>query len=734
MAKPDATDIELWDALERTAIAEFVRANGGLDMAIAEQGQNLSGGQRQRLSVARALLHDTPIYIFDEATSNIDADSENALLKTINGLAQTKTVIMISHRLSAVQHANTIMVLDHGLCVEQASHAELMQLNGVYAKLWNKQHELENFKGSQGSVVMTGEGTAPVHATGVGDDVPHCAIHETDNVPTRSAWGVMSRLIGLVKPLMPTMILAIFLGVLGFLAAIFITVLGVMLLMQIAEDSLTIAIPTGFGIIALCGMLRGPLRYGEQLCNHDLAFKILAVMRNKVFGSLRTLAPAKLEGKDKGNLVALITSDIELLEVFYAHTVSPVVIAFFVSLIMVIFIGTLSPILGIVALFAYLIVGVVMPLIAHKAQAHRGFSFRQGMADMNAFVLECLSGLQETLQYQGHEERSEQLAARMESLAPVEYGMKNIAAFQSALTGAVVMVLDLVMLGVALALYAAGSLSLTDGVVALSALMSSFGPVIAVATLGSTLQQTIASGNRVLDILDEKPQTSEIEGKASLTEFTGADAAGVSFAYGAEPILQDIDFSVKPGQIIRIAGKSGSGKSTLCKLLMRFWDTDEGVVSVSQRDIRSINTTDLRVLEGYMTQETHLFTGTLRDNIALAKQDAMDEEILAACHKASLTDFLDNLPQGLDTQVGELGSSLSGGERQRIGLARVFLHDAPFILLDEPTSNLDSLNEAAVLRALVEGREGKTIALISHRESTGCIADMTVTVERGRVS
>ena len=530
------------------------------------------------------------------------------------------------------------------------------------------------------------------------------------------------------------MALAILLGVLGFFAAIFLTVFAAYGLLDAAGVWAAIPVGAACVAVAVCGVVRGPLRYGEQLCNHYLAFKILALVRDKVFGKMRTLAPAKLEGRDKGDLVSLLTSDVELLEVFYAHTLSPAAIALIVSLGMVAFTATLSPLLALYVAFSYAVVGIAVPWASSKASGTGGREVRDAIGSMNAFVLDSLRGLRETLQFGRACDRAQELSNRMDSLIRVEERLKGRTAIAMAATGAVVLALDMGMLLASMHLVNYGMLDFGCAVVACAALMSSFGPVIAVANLGSTLQQTLASGARVLDVLDEHPQTEEVEGGVALEGFEGAAADHVDFSYGDAEVLSDVELRVEPGQVVQIAGRSGSGKSTLLKLFMRFWDVDRGEIEVSGRDIRCVNTASLRGVEGFMTQETHLFAGTVRDNLAFAKPGARDEEIMAACEKASIANFVRRLPEGLDTQVGELGDALSGGERQRLGLARMFLHDAPFVLLDEPTSNLDALNEAAVLRALSDNRAGKTVLLVSHRPSAAAIADVTYSVEHGRVS
>ena len=432
--------------------------------------------------------------------------------------------------------------------------------------------------------------------------------------------------------------------------------------------------------------------------------------------------------------MSLLTGDIELLEVFYAHTLSPAAIALIVSVVMVAFTATLSPLLAAYAAFSYAVVGIVVPWISSKASGTGGREVRDAIGSMNAFVLDSLRGLRETLQFGRADDRALELACRMSDLAKVEGRLKDRTAVAMAATGAVVLALDMGMLLAAMHLANGGVVAFGPAAIACAALMSSFGPVIAVANLGSTLQQTLASGARVLDVLDESPQTEEIEDGVSLDRFSGAMASHVDFSYGDACVLSDVDLSIQPGQVVRIAGRSGSGKSTLLKLFMRFWDVSSGAIEVSGRDVRRVATASLRQVEGFMTQETHLFAGTVRDNLAFAKPGASDAEIMVACEKASIAGFVRRLPSGLDTQVGELGDALSGGERQRLGLARVFLHDAPFVLLDEPTSNLDALNEAAVLWALADNRAGKTVLLVSHRPSAAAIADVTYSVEHGRVS
>lgn len=735
LAKPGATDEELWDVLRRCRIDDFVRAAGGLDAPVACEGSNLSGGQRQRLVVARALLHDTPVYVFDEATSNIDAQSEAAVLASIEELARTKTVIMISHRLFALRNAERIYVLEGGRVVQVGTHGELACSDGPYARLWAQQERLEELTASDAHPAFDALADEDrFSAQPVEKPASAVSAGERPQGHRRSHLSVMVRLVGLVKPLAPVMVLAVVLGVLGFLAAIFLTVFAAYGIVSVTGSWRVMGLLSACVLIGVCGLVRGPLRYGEQICNHYLAFKILALVRDRVFGALRRLAPAKLEGKGKGSLVSLVTSDVELLEVFYAHTLSPVIIAVVVSAVMLCFIGAQSVRLVPLAAVAYVAVGVVMPFVSSKTMGSAGRGVRDGIASMNGFVLESLRGLATTLQFGRADERAHELERRTSELARVERRLKGRTALWMAAIGAVVLFFDIVMLVVAMAMVTQGNLVFGKAVLAVTAFMASFGPLIAVANLGSTLQQTLACGERVLDLLDEKPQVDEVSDGADLGEFGGAALRGVDFGYAGEPVLTGVSVAVEPGSVVRIAGRSGSGKSTLLKLLMRFWDVDRGVVEVCGRDVRRINTASLRATEAFMTQETHLFAGTIRDNLVLAKPDATDAELMAALEKAALGELMERLPYGLDTPVGELGDTLSGGERQRLGLARVFLHDAPLVLLDEPTSNLDALNEAQVLRALADNRAGKTVVLVSHRASAAAVCDKTYSVERGRVS
>ena len=549
----------------------------------------------------------------------------------------------------------------------------------------------------------------------------------------RSNLNIGMRLITLVKPLAGFMFLAITLGVIGHLFATFITILGGYGVLNLAGFENTPSLKLIFTLVIIFAVLRGVLHYGEQDCNHYIAFTLLALIRDKVFKALRRLCPAKLDGRDKGNLISVITSDIELLEVFYAHTISPIVIAFFTSLIMSLFIGSFHPVLGVIAACSYIIIGVIVPSLASKIGGDDGNNFRTKSGNLSSFVLDSLRGLPEILQYNSGEKRLAEMDAQTDDLAVYEERMKKGAGINSAVTQSIILIADMIMLAAAYSLYTKGLVDFTGILIPVISLMSSFGPVIALANLGSTLQNTFAAGNRVLDILDESPVVEEVSGKKAV-KFKGAKVDDITFSYDGETILDHLTLDIPEHHILGIVGKSGCGKSTLLKLLMRFWDVKDGHILISDEEIQNINTSDLREMEGFVTQETHLFHDSIKNNLLIAKPDASDEEIISACKKASVHDFIMTLPQGYDTPVGELGDTLSGGERQRLGLARAFLHDAPVLLLDEPTSNLDSLNEAVILRSIHKERGDKTVILVSHRESTMKIAQNIFRVESQRRS
>lgn len=550
----------------------------------------------------------------------------------------------------------------------------------------------------------------------------------------RSNLKVMSQLVVLVKPLLGYMVIAITMGVLGFLCAEFITIFGGYAILEVLNFStgIPLRLSSIFVWMVVFAIARGFLRYGEQSCNHYIAFKLLALIRDRVFQALRKLCPAKLEGRDRGDLISVITSDIELLEVFYAHTISPIVIALIMTIIMVCYIGKIHWLLGVVSLMAYVSVGVVVPVVISKRSGNSGMEFRKQSGELSSFVLESLYGLNETMQYHFGKRRLDELTQRTELLSKQQEKLSRSTGFNQALTNTIILSFDVLMLVVAVFLLQSGSIQFDGVVISVVSMMSSFGAVVALANLGSTLQNTLASGNRVLDILEEQPITEEVSTQDRVA-FTGAECQNVTFSYSSETILDNFSIAIPQNEIVGISGKSGSGKSTLLKLLMRFWEVDQGEVKISNTNIDYIDTHNLRDLESFMTQNTHLFHDTIENNIKIGNLNATHQQVVEACKKASLHEFILTLPNGYETQVGELGETLSGGERQRVGLARAFLHDSPFMLLDEPTSNLDSLNEAIILKSIKEETANKSVVLVSHRESTMRIADREYSMHHGRM-
>ena len=549
----------------------------------------------------------------------------------------------------------------------------------------------------------------------------------------RNAFAVMARLIVLIRSLIPVMLLAVVFGSIGHLCAIALTVsaaAGIADIAGIAGQSALSAplrlLPYLLIAFAVC---RGAFHYAEQYCNHFIAFKLLAVIRHRIFAKLRELCPAKLDGKDKGNLIAVITSDIEQLEVFYAHTISPVAIAVAICACMTVFIWRGSAAAGITALCAYITVGALIPLVNAKLGKEDGLTFRNAFGALSAFVLDSLRGLDETIQYGCGKKRTEELEQKSHELTRTQKKLSKLESCQRAFTNLVILGFDAAVFCIMLRAFFAASRSLGSALVTTVALMSSFGPAVALSNLSNNLMQTLASGERVLSLLDEKPMVEEVWNGESVS-VKEAEVSHIDFSYGKENVLTDFSLSVPAGKILGIHGPSGCGKSTLLKLLMRFWDVQSGTVALSGTDIRRIKTDALRAGESYVTQETALFRDTIANNIAVGKPGASREEIIDAAKKASLHEFVASLPNGYDTEVAELGTTLSGGERQRIGLARAFLHDAPLMLLDEPTSNLDALNEGIILKSLKEKSNDKTVVIVSHRRSTLNIAHTVVGVQR----
>ncbi len=541
----------------------------------------------------------------------------------------------------------------------------------------------------------------------------------------RSGISIMGSLIGLVKPLWPLIVLAVLFGTAGYLCAIFLTIITGNILARGTAFSHLI------WLLLAMAVMRGVLHYAEQYCNHFIAFKLLAIIRHDIFAALRRLCPAKLEGRDKGNLISVITSDIELLEVFYAHTISPIAIAILTEGIMVGFIGSFHPIAGLFALAAYIIIGIFIPLWNGRKSGDIGMAFRNNFGNFNSFLLDSFRGLDETLQYGQGENRKQEMEEKSIQLGNMQKSLSQMEGTQRAITNMAILLFSFGMLFLTLYLQNIGAISFTAMITCTTAMMGSFGPVVALSSLSNNLNQTLASGERVLSILEETPMVEEvsvvsvqeIQQSVKNTKLTEASANQVTFAYEERKILENFSFQIHPGKITGIHGPSGCGKSTLLKLFMRFWDTNSGEITINGQNIKTIPTKYLRDMQSYVTQETHIFHDSIAANIAIGKPGATREEIIEAAKKASLHEFIMKLPDGYDTEAGELGDTLSGGEKQRIGIARAFLHDVPFILLDEPTSNLDSLNEGIILKSLQEEKKDKTILIVSHRESTMQVAD-----------
>lgn len=545
----------------------------------------------------------------------------------------------------------------------------------------------------------------------------------------RSNLKVVISLIALVKSMILIMLLAILLGVAGYLAAIFLTVFAGEIIIKIIDHQ---SFTSLFYLLIACGVLRGILRYGEQWCNHFIAFKILAMIRDIVFGKLRQLAPAKLDGKDHGNLVAMITSDVELLEVFYAHTISPVMIALIVSLIMIIYLANIHFALALLGLIAYGVIGIVIPIVIDRVSGDKGLEYRNDYGKYTSYVLEAVHGLRIVDQFARGNNRLEKIRYKSEMLNYQNEDLKKIEGRFRMISDIAVSLFSLIMLLLGYYLYSQKAIEFTEVILSTIALMSSFGPVLALSSLAHNLVITFASGNRVLDLLEETPQVKEnldgYDGKMGEIEIKD-----LSFQYEDEMILKNINLTIKPGEIIGIAGKSGSGKTTLLKLLMRFYDPSSGQILINGHDIKTWKSSSLIRLVSYVTQDTYIFNDSVKNNIKLGLA-ASDEEVIEACKKANLDDFIKSLPQGYDTMIGSLYQQLSGGQLQRLALARAFLHNTPLILLDEPTSNLDSLNEALVLKSLSENRQGKTIVIVSHRPTSLKICNRIIKIVRGKQS
>ena len=550
----------------------------------------------------------------------------------------------------------------------------------------------------------------------------------------KNGFVVMGHLLKLVTPLAHIMAFTITMGTLGFLAAIFIMVLGAMGLVNLLNFDTHLSFSGILTALIVLAVARGALRYLEQMSGHYIAFKLLALLRDKVFSSLRRLAFVKLQDKQAGQLVSLVTNDIELLEVFYAHTIAPIMIAFFTSAILLLVFGHLSGWFVVVALAAYLTVGVILPIITTKLAREDGRRYRELVGEMNDFFLDSVRGMKEIQLFGYAKQRLDEIQQRSQKIDTAFERIKDQEAKVRVYTEVAVSAFNIIMLFTGLILFSLDKIDFSAFLIGVILLMSSYGPVIALSNLSSNLLQTLASGERVLSLLAEEPELKDVESAVDLKEVSRIDVENVNFAYGEEQILSDVSLSVKKGEILGIHGRSGSGKSTLLKLLMRFYDPKSGSIKINGEILPNINTRSLRDNMAYITQQTYIFNETIEENIRLARRDATLEEIMEAAKKASIHDFILSLPEGYQTKMTELGGNLSDGEKQRIGIARAFLHNAPIILLDEPTSNLDSLNEAMILKSLLNVKAEKLIILVSHRQSTMAICDQVIGIENGRMS
>ena len=550
----------------------------------------------------------------------------------------------------------------------------------------------------------------------------------------KNGFVVMGHLLKLVTPLAHIMAFTITMGTLGFLAAIFIMVLGAMGLVNLLNFDTHLSFSGILTALIVLAVARGALRYLEQMSGHYIAFKLLALLRDKVFSSLRRLAFVKLQDKQAGQLVSLVTNDIELLEVFYAHTIAPIMIAFFTSAILLLVFAYLSGWFVLVALAAYLTVGVILPIITTKLAREDGRRYRELVGEMNDFFLDSVRGMKEIQLFGYAQQRLAEIQQRSQKIDTAFERIKDQEAKVRVYTEVAVSAFNIIMLFTGLILFSLDQIDFSAFLISVILLMSSYGPVIALSNLSSNLLQTLASGERVLSLLAEEPELKDVESAVDLKDVSRIDVENVNFAYGEEQILSDVSLSVKKGEILGIHGRSGSGKSTLLKLLMRFYDPKSGSIKINSETLPNINTRSLRDNMAYITQQTYIFNETIEENIRLARRDATLEEIMEAAKKASIHDFILSLPQGYQTKMTELGGNLSDGEKQRIGIARAFLHNAPIILLDEPTSNLDSLNEAMILKSLLDVKAEKLIILVSHRQSTMAICDQVIGIENGRMS
>ena len=738
-AASDAVDSRLWDTLERARIADFVRSQpDGLDMTIEPDAANLSGGQRQRIAIARALLHDSPVFVFDEATSSVDVESEELILATIRELVQSrsKTVIMITHRMANAEHADQVVVLEHGKSVETGTHAELMAAGGVYAKLFTTQADIENFGADHPQPAsLTASASGSGAAVGA---APAAAPAEM------STFQVIKRLLGEAKPLAGLMVAASTAGTIGHLAATFLPVFGIIAGFALAGNPVWGMSAAGaITAMIVCAVLRGLTRYVEQYLNHNVAFHLLALFRSKAFAALRRLAPAKLAGKGKGDLIAMLTTDVELLEIFFAHTISPVAIAVTTTIVYAIVAATLSPWMALALIVSHLIIGIIVPRFFATGVRNLGPAIRGAAGELDNVMLDDMRGLDEIIRFGRGEDRAQAIEDRTRALWRDHAKLSRVNGRFAGVGGLLVALLTSAAAGIAINLAGVNLYDIPALVAAFALLASSFGPTLALAALPANLTQTFASARRLFGLMDEAPAV--VETGTANSDYEGMRLDRVTFAYpgeGSEAILADFSLDVPQHGILGIQGPSGRGKSTMLKLLMRYWDPQRGQVTLSGTPLPQIDVHARRRIQAMMSQETHLFDGTIRENLLIALPESeirnggaagvLDARLREALAKASVLDLIDSLPDGLDTQVGELGDRLSEGERQRIGLARVFLRNADLVLFDEPTSRLDALNEAIILRSIHElskseqnADKGQDVAvvLVSHRESAMRVAD-----------
>lgn len=721
MACPGALESELRDALARAHVLDMVDAHPqGLDMRIEQDAANLSGGQRQRVAVARALLHDAPIMIFDEATSSVDAESERLIMRTVHELAEHKTVILVTHRLADAVDADAIAVFDHGACAETGTHAELMAQGGQYATMFRAQASVEQV-GQRARNCGIAYAPAP-------NAVEH-NVKQPGNAPSKRApmttFQLVRRLLGQVGDLRPLMVLACCFGTLGHLAATFLPVFGVMALCAAAERPVWgLSVGWAVALMVVCALIRGVMRYCEQYMNHNLAFRLLALFRGQMFAALRRLAPAKLTGKGKGDLISMVTTDVELLEIFFAHTISPTVIALATTVVYAIALLFLSPWFAVLLVVAHLLIGVAVPAWFARALHGVGARIRKQSAQLDDAVLDDMRGLGQIIRFGQGRARLARIDRRSRAL----WGQRVELSERNGVFGGfdhVIIVLVTVCAALLAVLASRDDMAMAArNVTAMVLVVSSFGPTLALSALPASLTQTFASARRLFALMDEEPAVEELG--TLEPEYNGMRMEQVTFAYGARtPVLRNMTLDVPVSGILGLQGPSGRGKSTLLKLLMRYWDPQQGAVTMSGDALPGVDARARRRLQTMMSQETYLFDGTIASNLRIADAQAGDDELREALRKASILPLVESLPQGIETPVGELGGRLSEGERQRIGLARMFLRHADLYLFDEPTSRLDALNEAYILQSINElvSERDAAVVLVSHRASTMKIAD-----------